>query len=296
MKGLFESNGKFRIKISFFNYCFIISFVLFLLCSTAAANWSGTFLSVNQAGMAVDLTDQNEYLLYIVQDGQAIPVDGGMFQVSGNQMQFVSAQNYATTIATIISVGCSFNWGEAGEFRSQNSACYNNGGMNQEDYISRLSVNSFVMNIPQLGIPDGYGGITVLNINLELAAYTPLQFVLTGAEVVYSPENVISAVYLPDTGVLYIPVVKIVDEMSGQYVDVYEVVLTLTAFDPYLVFTEYAEQQIQSQPPTQPYSPEYDPGMYNIMSDISNMYHDTSMNIINNIGGGSDYYYDYYYK
>ena len=97
-----------------------------------------------------------------------------------------------------------------------------------------------------------------------------------------------------NTGVLYIPVVKLINEMSGQYV--YEVVLTLTAFDPYWVFTEYAEQQIQSQPHTQPYSPEYDPGMYNIMSDISNMYHDTSMNIINNIGGGSDDYYDYYYR
>ncbi|MBF0235921.1 MAG: hypothetical protein HQK65_23245 [Desulfamplus sp.] len=276
----------------------LILFMFVLLsCKPAIAGWNGNYLSVSQAGLAVQLTLQNEYLLYIVQDdNQAIHVDVGTFQTYDGLIRFTSSHNYSVTEAVINQQNCSFTWGEAGEFRSSEAYCSNTApeAINIQNYVSKLSLNSLVMNIPQLGIPDGYGGINVLNINLQLAAANPLQFVMTAADYVYSPANVISAAYLPDMGVLYIPVVQLIDETTGHGLEVYEVVLTLTAYDPHIVFTEYAEQEIQYQQPTQPYTQEYNPGMYGIMSDINSMYHDTSMHIINNMGAGSGYDYDYY--
>jgi hypothetical protein len=276
---------------------FFILLSLFVSQSLFAA-WTGTYSSVTQQGMAVEINTQNEYLLYVVQNNQVSPIETGLISFQDNQLVFTPQESVTgvltSTTATIIKEGCEFSLGQAGEFKSSEQSC-----QSTQNIISTFRSESGLIEIPQLGLPNASGGFDLYKVTLKLLAVGPLQFQVTSAEPIHSVSNSVSGVYSPEQQLLYLPMLAVNPE-SPQILPVYQLFFKVTSLDP-IIITQYQAFQYQYQTPSQYQAPSQNRESYNLndsyasaqqsINDMSNVLeqgHENMMTIINSMGDDGD--------
>ena len=270
---------------------FILLFSLLLGQSVLSASWVGTYASTTQEGLTVEFNGQGQYWLYVLQGGQATSIELGELQADAEHLYFAPSQSatgqLASTTADITKDHCSFDWGQAGAFRSYNSECQTTATpQNNIDLTSIYSFSAQQLLIPQLGVPNATGGFDVYKLLLQLTSQSPVQLQLVGIELISNPINALSALYYPQQQFLYLPVLG-VDMGQGQLTPIYELILQAISLDPFIV-TEY--QPYQYQPPAQdpvanPNSTYTDSATIAMMTEMNRISHETTMNVIANMAG-----------
>ena len=270
----------------------LFTVILSLLVSQSLfAAWTGSYLSTSQQGLAVEITAENQYLLYAIQDNQLLSIEVGIIDTSDqyylyfNPVESINGLAQAST-ATITQNACAFTWGEAGEFRLDAVECQpTEPNSSEQNIVSTFNGSTALMEIPQVGVPNAQGSFDIYKLTLQLIGLSPIRLQLVDIGEVTNPVNMLSAAFQQQF--LYIPVLA-VDYPAEPVFPVYELLFQVESLEPFIV-TEYQPIQysypgynvgtIYSDPTLNPYG--------NLaggaMSNISSLLHSTSMNIIGNI-------------
>jgi hypothetical protein len=272
-------------------------FVVFMISQSVFADWTGTYASVSQQGLAVEFNAQNEYLLYAIQNGQQSNIEFGQLSFQGNQVNF-KPQNSVTgtltpTSASVIKEGCIFTWGQAGEFRNAKAECQQATSAS-ENIISTFTSGSNLLEIPKLALPNATGGVDLYKVSFKLIGTSPLNLQLQSAEPVAKSSNAMSGLYYPQEQIIYLPVLA-VDPNTPQMLPIFQLAFKVISFEPFVVtqyapfqyqYQNYANQpQYQSQPNYSSYE-----SMQRTIAETSRIMqegHELSLAIINNMGGTS---------
>ena len=282
----------------------LVILVSFLISQPLMAAWIGTYASTSQSGLAVEFNAQNEYLLYVLQEGKATSLEFGNVSVNNNNqlnfspVQSITGQAQASS-ASITQEGCRFSWGEAGEFQGTTAICQSNTQNSTVNIISSFSVNSNLIDIPQLGVPNAQGSFDVYHVTFQLISMSPIKFQLASVTAVTDPINALSALFYPQQQFLYLPILAVDMGQGEQPFPIYEFILKTVSVEPFIM-AEY--RQYQTQAPTQNtvdnasnfYT---DPALLEMMAYTSQLSHETSLAVINNMAGDTPCYesnYDCY--
>ncbi|MCK5897719.1 MAG: hypothetical protein KAG06_01445 [Methylococcales bacterium] len=273
-----------------------------LISQSVFADWVGTYQSTSQKGLAVEFNVQNEYLLYAIQqNGQQSNVEFGQFGVQSNQINFNPQQSVTGTLtpsnAVVIKEGCAFTWGQSGEFKSAKAECQAQPAASNENIISTFTSESNLLEIPKFAIPNEQGGFDLYKTVFKLISTAPLKLEMVRAEPVVNTNNSMSGLYYSQEQVIYLPVLA-VNPNSPQMLPMFQLTFKVVSFNP-LVVTQYRPfqyqyQNYQGQPQNAQYQSQSNYADYKSFmgqiaqtSKIMQIGHETSMAIINNMGGGS---------
>ena len=266
-----------------------------LISQSAFSAWTGVYFNTSQQGLIVEINASNEYLLYIAQNNQSTNLELGTINTSdATRLTFNpvdSATGQATVTSAVISQdACGFTWGEAGEFRLSTEQCQAKSTPNMYPYYNGATD---LVEIPQLGLPNANGQFDIYRVIFKLVGVSPISLQLVSATPINSPFNVLSAAFYPQQQFLYFPILAVLSPQQPVF-PVYQLIFQVTSLEPFIV-SQY--QPIQHSAPTgniadnylDQNNTNYDPEIYKLISNFNNMTHQTSMTIINNIGGGNCY-------
>ena len=277
-------------------------FVLLMMSQSVFADWVGTYQSISQQGLAVEFNTQNEYLLYVIQqNGQQSNIEFGRWDFQGKQINFNPQQSVTGTLtpsnAVLIKAGCAFTWGQAGEFRSAKAECQAQPATSNENIISTFTSGENLLEIPKLALPNAQGGLDLYKVVFKLIGTSPLNLQLHSIEAVVASGNAMSGLYYPQEQIIYLPVLA-VEPNSTQMQAIFQLAFKVVSFEPFIV-TQYAPFQYQyqnyaNQPKETQYQSQQNYSDYASFqreiahtSKIMQIGHETTMAIINNMGGES---------